>query len=45
MNAKKLCGKPSNVEEKTTGQFRSIHYNKIEITILKLYPKPKFTIN
>ena len=45
MNTKKLCGKPSNVEGKTTGQIRSIHYNKIEITILKLYPKPKFTIN
>ena len=27
------------------GQIRSIHYNKIDITTLKLYPKPKFTIN
>ena len=27
------------------GQIWSIHYNKIEITTLKLYPKPEFTIN
>ena len=45
MNTKKLCGKPSNVEGKTTGQIRSIHYNKIEITTLKLYPKSEFKIN
>ncbi len=38
-------GKPSSVEGKITGQIRSIHYNKIEITILKLYPKLEFTIN
>ena len=47
-NTKKLRGKPSNVEGKTTGQIgqiRSIQYNKIEITTLKLYPKPEFTIN
>ena len=40
-----LYGKPSNVEEKTTRRIRSIHYNKIEITIFKLYPKLEFTIN
>ena len=47
-NTKKLRGKPSNVEGKTVGQIgqiRSIHYNKIEITTLKLYLKPEFTIN
>ena len=44
-NTKKLCGKPSSVEGKTTRQIRSIHYNKIEITPLKLYLKPEFTIN
>jgi len=27
-NTKKLRGKPSSVEGKTTGQIRSIHYNK-----------------
>ena len=42
---KKLRGKPFNVEGKTIGQIQSIHYNKIEITTLKLYPKPEFTIN
>ena len=44
-NTKKLRGKPFNVEEKTTKQIWSIHYNKIEITTLKLYSKPEFTIN
>ena len=44
-NTKKLRGKPCSVEGKITGQIRSIHYNKIEITTLKLYPKPEFTIN
>ena len=44
-NTKKLRGKPSSVEGKTTGQIQSIHYNKIEIITLKLYPKPEFTIN
>ena len=44
-NTKKLRGKPSNVEGKTTGQIQSIHYNKIEIITLKLYPKPEFIIN
>ena len=39
-----LRGKPSNVEGKIIGQIWSIHYNKIEITTLKLYPKPEFTI-
>ena len=34
-----------SVEGKTTRQIRLIHYNKIEITTLKLYPKPEFTIN
>ena len=41
----KLQEKSSNVERKITGQIQSIHYNKIEITILKLYPKPEFSIN
>ena len=40
-----LCEKPSSVKGKTTGQIRSIHYNKIEITILKFMPKLEFTIN
>ena len=44
-NTKKLHGKPSSVEGKTTRQIRLIHYNKIEITTLKLYLKPEFTIN
>ena len=44
-NIKKLRGKPLSVEGKTLGQIRSIHYNKIEITTLKLYPKPEFTVN
>ena len=44
-NTKKLRGKPSSVEGKITGQIWSIHYNKIEIITLKLYPKPEFTIN
>ena len=44
-NTKKLRGKPSSVEGKTKGQIQSIHYNKIEITTFKLYPKPEFTIN
>ena len=44
-NTKKLHGKPSSVEGKTTRQIRSIHYNKIKITTLKLYTKPEFTIN
>ena len=44
-NTKKLRGKPSSVEGKTMGQIQSIHYNKIEIITLKLYPKPEFTIN
>ena len=44
-NTKKLCGNPSSVEGKTTGQIQSIHYNKIEITILKVMPKLEFTIN
>ena len=44
-NTKKLYGKPSSVEKKTTGQIQSIHYNKIEITILKLYAKLEFTTN
>ena len=34
-----------SVEGKTMGQIQLIHCNKIEITILKLYSKPKFTIN
>ena len=34
-----------SVEGKTTRQIRLIHYNKIEITTLMLYPKPEFTIN
>ena len=34
-----------SVEGKTTRQIRLIHYNKIEITTLKLYPKHEFTIN
>ena len=34
-----------SVEGKTTRQIWLIHYNKIEITTLKLYPKPEFTIN
>ena len=44
-NIKKLRGKLSSVKRKITGQIRSIHYNKIQITTLKLYPKPKFIIN
>ena len=44
-NTKKLHGKPSSVKGKTTGQIQSIHYNKIEITTLKLYLKLEFTIN
>ena len=44
-NTKKLRGKPSSVEGKTTGQIQSIHYNKMEIITLKLYPKPEFIIN
>ena len=44
-NTKNLLGKPFSVKGKTMGQIRSIHYNKIDITTLKLYPKPKFTIN
>ena len=45
-----IYGKSTNkntksVEGKTTGQIWLIHYNKIEITTLKLYPKPEFTIN
>ena len=42
---KKLRGKPFSVEGKTIRQIQSIHYNKIEITTLKLYLKPEFTIN
>ena len=44
-NTKKLRRKPSSVKGKTTRQIWSIHYNKIEITTLKLCPKPEFTIN
>ena len=44
-NTKKLRGKPSSVEGKITGQIQSIHYDKIDITTLKLYLKPEFTIN
>ena len=44
-NTKKLRGKPSSIEGKTMGQIRSIHYNKIEITTLKLHPKLEFTMN
>ena len=44
-NIRKLREKPSNIEGKTTGQIQSIHYNKIEITTLKLYQKLEFTIN
>ena len=44
-NTKKLREKPFSVEGKIMGQIRSIHYNKIEITTLKLYPKLEFTIN
>ena len=40
-----ITWKPLSIEGKTTGQIRSIHYNKIEITTLMLYPKPEFTIN
>ena len=35
-NTKKLHGKLSSVEGKTTGQIHSIHYDKIDITTLKL---------
>ena len=44
-NTKKLHRKPSKVEGKITEQIRSIHYNKITITILKLCPKLELTIN
>ena len=44
-NTQNLRGKPSSIEGKITGQIRSIHYNKITITILKLCPKLELTIN
>jgi len=44
-NTKKLHEKPSSIKGKTAEQIRSIHYYKIEITTLRLYLKPEFTIN
>ena len=34
-----------SVEGKTTSQIQLIYYNKIDITTLKLYPKPELIIN
>ena len=44
-NTKKLREKSFSVERKSAGQIRSIHYSKIDITILKSYPRPELIIN